>query len=159
MDYEYCFLEEDLAMNNRSGFTLPELLVAAVVFVLTFVGIIYSFIKGMELNEVSQNTSMALAASKNRMEAVRNTPFNQIYNTFNNVTFTAANLTGIGITYVDNSNPDLFQVKTVFCWRQKNGLIYGEDTNLNGVLNTGEDANGNNQIDSPVSLVSYVYNE
>ncbi len=50
-------------------------------------------------------------------------------------------------------------VTVTFCWRQSNGRLMGEDSNLNGALNTGEDVNGNGTIDSPVQLIAYIYNE
>ena len=33
----------------------------------------------------------------------------------------------------------------------------GEDTNINGALNAGEDANGNGVLDSPVEMTTYIF--
>jgi len=57
--------------------------------------------------------------------------------------------------YVTNLDPGttatttcLLKVKAVICWRDKN-RVFGEDQNLNGVLDAGEDINKNGEIDSP----------
>ena len=48
----------------------------------------------------------------------------------------------------------LLDVRIALCWRQRDGRIFGEDTNLNGVLDPGEDKSKppNGLIDSPVVL-------
>jgi len=51
----------------------------------------------------------------------------------------------------------LLQATVSVCWRQKNRVI-GEDKNLNGALDAGEDANGNKIIDSPVELTTLIVN-
>ena len=72
------------------------------------------------------------------------------------MTFANANLNGIGVSEVDNTNPGLLMVTMSFSWRQTNNRIIGEDTNFNGQLNAGEDKNGNGVLDSPAQLVSYI---
>lgn len=144
-------------LGNNTGFTLVEILVATGIFLVSISGIVYSYLKCMELQDIGRNVSTAVQAAKNKMEDIKNTPFNNIMATYNNTTFTATGLNGMGAVYVNNSNPDLLLIKIVFCWKQQNGRIFGEDTNLNGVLNVGEDKNGNNQLDSYVQLSSYIY--
>ena len=133
---------------NQKGFTLVELMIAAMILGITFVGTILTFVRCLELNEMSRNSSTAVKAVKSRIEQMKDTTFNQIFTTFNNTTFAAAGLTGMGVTYVDNSNPDLLGVTVVFCWREKSGRVIGEDQNLNGVLDVGEDLSSpaNNQV-------------
>lgn len=138
---------------------MAEIMVAAVIMILAFVGIILTYIRCQELNEMSQNKSLATRAAKSRMEQIRNTDFNLVLATYNNVPFFDGNINGAGVSYVDNTDPDLLQVTVSFCWQQKNGLVVGEDQNINGVLNAGEDSNGNGMIDSTVQLVTFVYNE
>ena len=138
------------------GFTLTELLIAAVIFILALTGILVSYIKCLELNEQSKNFSMAMHALESRIEEIKNTPFAQIKATYNNVTFTSANLNGIGVSVVDDTNASLLKVTVTFCWKQRNNRIIGEDANLNGQLTGGEDKNGNGLLDSPAQLVSYI---
>ena len=134
-------------------------MVAAVIIILVFLGMLLGFIKCLELHELSRNSFVALTAVKTKMEDIKNTALTDLVTTHNNVTFTSADLTGMGVSYVDNTNADLFEITVVFCWRQKNGRVIGEDQNLNGQLDGGEDANGNGRLDSPVEVVSYIYNE
>lgn len=147
--------------NNRSnqGFTLPELMMAAMITVIAFMGILYTYARYLELDEISRNTSIALQTAQNKIEAIKNTDYDLIYATFNGQTFTTTGLTGRGVTTINNTNSKLMLITVTFCWRQSNGRIMGEDTNLNGALNTGEDKNSNGTMDSPVQLIAYIYNE
>ena len=54
------------------------------------------------------------------------------------------------------STGDLYLVTVSVCYRTKGGRVIGEDANLNGTLNTGEDKNGNYVLDSPIQLTTYV---
>ncbi|MCA9400945.1 MAG: prepilin-type N-terminal cleavage/methylation domain-containing protein [Candidatus Omnitrophica bacterium] len=145
--------------SMESGFTLVELLIATLVLLLAFVGVLVSYLKCMELSELSRNSSIAVEAVKNQMESINNTAFDQIFVTYNNVPFAVNGLNGMGVTYVDNSDPDFFEIRVTVCWRQKNGRIIGEDSNLNGQLNVGEDQNGNNMLDSIVQISTTKFNE
>lgn len=147
-------------LNNNKGFTLAEIIVATAVFVITFVGILLSYLSALELSELSRNSSTAVQAVKSRLEQIKYSPFNQILATYNGVSFTTNGLNGIGVSYVSSPSPNLLLITVSFCWRQKSGRVIGEDTNLNGVLNAGEDKPPTNgMIDSPVQVVNYVYNK
>jgi len=144
---------------GNKGFTLAELMVATFVMVVGFVGLLTTFIRCIELNEISRNSSIAVAAVKTQMEQIKNTnpPANMIA-AFNAVPFAVNGLTGMGVSYVNNTtDPNLYEITVTVCWQQKNGRIFGEDTNLNGVLNAGEDANANGILDSAVQVVTFVY--
>ena len=147
--------------GKQKSFTLVELMIATGIFMVTFVGILMTFVKCLELSELSKNSILALYGSKSRLERIKNTQniaFNQIKANYNNVLFTVNGLTGNGVTYVDDTNPNLLKVTVTFCWRQSNQRVIGEDKNLNGQLNAGEDANGNGLLDSPTTLVNYIFN-
>lgn len=147
--------------RGQKGFTLVELLVATLIMIISFIGILVAYIRCLELSEMSRNSSTALTAAKSRMEQIKNTNFADILANYHQVTFTTPNLDGIGVSYVDASNVDLLEITVTFCWRQKNGLIVGEDSDLDGVLDPGEEQSvpANNILDSPVQLVTYIYNE
>lgn len=145
-------------LKNEEGFTFAELLVIAGILVFLFAGVLAAFFRCIQLAEISRNSSTALLVAKNRMAQIKNSPFNQIFTTFNNAAFTTAGLNGAGVSYVDDSNPNLYQITIAFCWQEKNGRVFGEDLNLNGQLDGGEDQNGNGFIDSPVQIVSSIYN-
>ncbi len=145
-------------INNTKAVTLPELMVASVIFIIALVAILYSYLKCLELQDFGRNVSIATQAVKNKMENIKNATFSTLRSTYNNTTFTATGITnGRGIIYVDDSNPNLVQVKIAFCWKQPNGRVVGEDKNINGVLNAGEDKNGNGQIDSYVQITTKIY--
>ena len=79
----------------------------------------------LELNQLSKNTSIAIHASKARLETIRNTAFNLIKATYDNVTFTTPGLNGTGTSYVDDSNPRLLKITVSFSWQQSNGRAVG----------------------------------
>lgn len=146
-----------IKLSNNKGFSLSELMIATLIFAFTFAGTIIVFFRCIELSELARNSSAAINAAKNRIASIENTAFAQIAATYNNATFTAAGVNGTGVTYVTSLDADLLRVTLVFCWREKNGRVMGEDTNINGALNAGEDANGNGVLDSPVEMTTYIY--
>jgi type II secretory pathway pseudopilin PulG len=146
-------------MKNNDGFTLVELLVATVIIIIAFVGVLLSFIRCMELSEMSKNSSLAVSAAKTRMSQINNTPFTLIKNNFDKIAFDPDGLNGKGVSYIDDSISDLLEVKITVCWQQKNGLVVGEDQNCDGIYDVGEDLNGNGELDSPLAMVTYVYDK
>ena len=134
-----------------------ELLVSSLILLVVIVSLLISYIRCLELAELSKNILSATNASRSRMEQIKNTEFDQIAANHNNVTFTSPNFNGMGVSYVTTVNPDFLQVTVTFCWRQTSGRVIGEDKNLNGLVNAGEDMNGNGILDSTVQLVNYIY--
>ncbi len=153
--------------KSSCGLTLAEVLVSTVILVLAGCGLLYSYVTCLELDELGKNTTRVIDQVRAQVETIRNTTFGNISATYNNATFTLPGLTGIGKIYVASVDPNglyggatnthVLQVKVVFCWKQSRGRIIGEDKNLNGVLNAGEDANNNGQIDSYVQVVTDIY--
>ena len=151
-------LKNSKKFRDSKGFTLMELMIATLIISLVFIGIVLCFVRCMELSELARNSSNAVLASKSRLAEIENTAFNQIVNTYNNVTFTTPGLNGIGTTTVDGTNPDLLIVTVTFCWKQKNGRMIGEDADLNGQMLGSEDTDGDGIFDAPVKLVTAIYN-
>ena len=142
-------------MKDKKGFTLVELLVA--IFIATVVlGALLSVTNyNLVLQETSRNLVIATNDARQIMEEARVTPFANIVGTYNNRTFNPTGLDGrirTTASYVAGSNNTLIDLRVVVCWRQANGRIIGEDTNLNGQLDAGEDRNNNGLIDSPAVL-------
>ena len=133
-------------------------MIATLIFTFTFAGVIMVFIRCIELSEMARHSSIAVNACKNRIAAIEDTAFDQILATYNNTTFTATDINGIGKTYVTSLTTNMLKVTLVFCWKEKNGRALGEDKNISGSLDAGEDTNGNGTIDSPVKVTTYVYN-
>lgn len=143
---------------KRMGMSLVEVIVATSVFLIAAVGLLYSYLKCMELEELGRNSQLAISATESALEEIKNSTFSTLYQTYNNTTFAApSGVTGIGVIYVNNSNLSLLQIKAVFCWRQSNGRVIGEDKNLNGVLDAGEDLNNNGQIDGYVQMQTKIF--
>ncbi len=143
--------------RHRRGFSLLELLIGSSLLLITIAGVLMSYLRCIELAEISRNSSSALQTARSKMEQVKATPFDQIVANFNNITFDIANLNAKGVSYVDSSNPDLLKVTISVCWKQRNGRLFGEDANLNGLVNTGEDKNANGILDSPIQLVMNIF--
>lgn len=149
-----------IKIDKENAFTLPELMISVLILGITFVGMLLTFVKCMDLNELSRNSMIAVAAAKTKAEDIKNSSFNTIYTNYNAVPFDVTGFavgTAKGVSYVDNTNPDLLLVTISICWKQKSGRTIGEDTNVNGILNAGEDKDADNAIDSPVQVVSYIY--
>lgn len=147
-------------MNYRSnkGFTLPEMLLAAVIASFALCGVLLTYISCMNIVKTSKNVSIATSAAQGLIENIRTTPFPQIVTNFDRLGFTVNGIPNSrGTVYVDDANPELLLVTISVCWKQGIRTI-GEDTNLNGILDAGEDINGNNIIDSSVELVTQVAN-
>lgn len=141
------------------GFTLIEVMIATAILVIVVCGILATYISCLELISLSKNLTFAVNASQRKIEEIRDYNFSLIYTDYNNQTFSVDEIApgdSRGVIYVDNSNPDLLKLTIAVCWRQRANRIIGEDLNLDGILNPGEDLNGNNMIDSPVQLVTLV---
>ena len=142
---------------QNNAFTLTELLVATLLLACLFSGVMVTFFRCLELSEVSNNSTTAVLAAKSKLSEIENTDFSQISANYNNVSFNVADVNAKGVTYVTATSADVLTISVVICWKQSNGRVYGEDNNLNGTLNTGEDKNGNGQLDSIVSLTTVKY--
>ena len=126
---------------------------ATVLMAVIFAGVLLTILKSMELTDIARNSSNAVLAAKNKMTEIENTPFANVVTNYNNVSFDITGLNGKGVSYI-TSAANLVTVTVVICWKQPNGRVFGEDTNLNGVLNGGEDRNGNGSLDSIVQITT-----
>jgi len=145
-------------LGSKKGFALPEMLLAALIAAFALCGILLTYIACMDSIKISKNASIATNAALGLVEEIRSTPFPQIIPNYDQLNFTVNGITNsMGVVYIDDTNPEFLVVTVSVCWQQGNRFI-GEDLNLNGVLDAGEDANGNNMIDSTVKLVTQVAN-
>ncbi|MFA6357478.1 MAG: hypothetical protein WCY09_02285 [Candidatus Omnitrophota bacterium] len=145
-------------LKSREGFALPEILLAALIASFALCGILLTYIACMDSIRISKNVSIATSAAQGQIEEIRSTPFPQIMANFNRLNFTVNGITNsMGTIYIDDSNPEFLLATVSICWKQNNRII-GEDLNLSGTLDSGEDTNGNGIIDSTVKLVTQVAN-
>jgi prepilin-type N-terminal cleavage/methylation domain-containing protein len=144
-----------------AGFTLVELIICAGIFAVVAAGLLQIFVYSLWESESAGRFTTALSAAYAKFEEVRATDFSNVTMNYTaggipGDTFTVPAINGRGVVTIDASNPELLVVRTVVCWQDRAGRVFGDDRNLNGVLETGEDANGNGEMDSPVALVSLV---
>lgn len=140
-----------------AGFTLVELLVSSALLILAVTGVLLSYIRALELNEISKNSSLAVQSARTRMDQIKNATYSTVKGTYNNVSFSVSGLDAKGVSYVDDSVPKLLKITVPVTWKQKNGRLFGEDADLDGVLDGGEDKNGNGLLSSPVEVVDYIF--
>lgn len=144
--------------TSRAGFTMTEVLVATLILVPVFVSVIYVFIQGMMLSDMAKNSSEAIRQLRSKMAEIENTAYANINANYDNVAFATGTLNGRGVTYVDNSQPNVLTVTATICWREKGGRIVGEDKDIDGQIDAGEDANANNMLESPVTITTVINN-
>lgn len=141
------------------GFTLVEMLVSAGILTLMMVSVLRTFFYYSDLVDMSQALTLATAQAQSKLDEIRNSSYSLITTDYAlggtpGNTFNLSQMTGQGVIFIDASNTNLLQVETTVSFRLKNGRVVGEDTNLNGVLNVGEDFNGNGKLDSVVNLIT-----
>ncbi len=144
--------------KNIDGLTLVELTFAAVLMILTFVGVLSTYIQCSNLTEISRESSTAMLAAKSRMEEIRNSTFAGLDGFHNTFVLDSGGIDGSVVSYVDLTSTRVKQITISVSYVMKNGRIIGEDTNLDGDLDAGEDQNANGRIDSPIQLITSVYN-
>ena len=145
-------------LQSERGVSLVEILIAVGILAYVLVGQMKLFVVCSGLSELSGNMTMATAAVQSKLDEIRNHDYDSIVadyasgGTPGNI-FSLTDITGTGVIYVDSSNPDLLEVEVVVSWQHdKTSRVIGEDTDLDGVLDTGEDDNSNGKLDSLVSI-------
>ncbi|MBN1586009.1 MAG: hypothetical protein JW937_01095 [Candidatus Omnitrophica bacterium] len=141
------------------GLTLLEVVFAAGVLVLTLTGLMGLLLACFAMNEQARSMTLAMSSAELHLERVRNTVFDNIQTQFDGSRFDVPGLSpgdSEGSITVTPLNAELLEVRVAISWRGKGGRIYGEDLNLDGVLQAAEDSNLNGVLDSPVQLTTLV---
>lgn len=146
-------------LNNQNGVGLLELLIVAGIMAVTVLGMLQLFVFTSTGASLAGNKTIAVMEAQSKIEEIRAYDFDSIVTDYANGgtvgnTFALSSINGMGVVYIDNSNPDLLTVEVVVSWEDKYDRIVGEDKNLDGTLAFAEDVNGNLKIDSPVELVT-----
>lgn len=147
-------------MDKRRGFTLIEVLLVTMILAVVLCGLLAIYANLFFLTDFLRDYTSATNAVQAKMEELRKDTFDSL--TVGSSTF---NLTDYGFPFSDSkgvveinstSYADLKRIRIVACFKSRNKII-GEDQNLNGILNQGEDTwIVNNRLDSPVELVTLV---
>jgi prepilin-type N-terminal cleavage/methylation domain-containing protein len=152
-------------MKKIRGLTLIEVLIATVVLVVALLSTLGLLSHSLSLPQGNKDSTIALHEAEAMMEQICADDYltiRQRYATVAQTPFTIANLTGMGTVYA-NELPGaingLMRVKVVVCYRHKNRII-GEDADLDGILDTGEDTIlTNGELDSPCQLETVIVNK
>jgi len=155
--------------KNNSGFTLIEVLITSAIMVVALVSTLGLF--GYLLSAAGGDRSFTIAEyeAERQMETILAIPYSDAKTTYTNngalkvppFTFDITGLSGKGVVYANElpgTAGGLMRVKVVVCYRDKDRVI-GEDTNFNGILDGGEDANGNGELDSPCQIETVLANK
>lgn len=144
--------------NGRLGFTLIEVLLAMTVLVVCLTSILLTYVHMFILSDLSRDLTLSTNAVQDKMEEIKKTDFDSLSalngTTFDITGFAASDAKGL-IQVIDTAYADLKRIRLVACFKSRRRII-GEDANLNGVLNAGEDTNANGRLDSPVELVTLI---
>ena len=161
------------------GFTLVEVLLAVTILAICLTGLLLTYINLMSITEICRGFTLANNALNLHTEYVKSFSFTSLSTTsfnntdetiindtlnhvalYNNTPFDVEGMNSssakgiIEIVNVTNST-DLKKVRVAISFKARNRII-GEDSNFDGILSAGEDANGNNRLDSPVETVTLI---
>jgi prepilin-type N-terminal cleavage/methylation domain-containing protein len=166
--------------SGKKGMTLVEVLVASSIFAFCIAGLLLTYMNLFVLTDLSRDTTIANNALAAKLEAAKTVSFGNLLTWCNTSTgFNVANedlLSGgvpivigkgnITCEYVpdpftNTTYSDLIKVRVVISYKSRSRVV-GEDQNLNGQLDIGEDdaryAGGAGRLDSPVEGVVLIKN-
>lgn len=141
----------------KKGFVFVEVLLGTAILAFVLCGILATYINCFDLISTSRNSTAAINSAQSVIEEIRDSSFSSIFNDYNNRTFTVTEIPASrGVIYVNTTNPDLLRITISVCWRQQGNRVFGEDLDLDGVIDAGEDRNANNMLDSPVQIIALI---
>lgn len=146
-------------VKKEMGFSLLEVMLSSIILLIIIVSLLYTYTSCFELNEFSRGFTLANNALQAEMETIREVPFDNLSaldaSIFSLDGFSPGEAVGVIAVY-DSLYSDLKYIRLVGFWRQKSGRVIGEDSNLDGVLQIGEDIDGDNTLDSPAEIITLV---
>jgi prepilin-type N-terminal cleavage/methylation domain-containing protein len=144
-------------IKNKAGFTLAELALSVAIFAITAVGIASVFISSASISESAGNiTSMVNIAREEIEDTVRGTTYDNLNNYFK-LPPNSPTDTSIACYVSDHPNiNNLRQVTIVVCYREGLNRVIGEDSDLDGVLDGGEDLNADGRLSSLCEITYFI---
>ncbi|MFC1806854.1 type II secretion system protein J [Candidatus Omnitrophota bacterium] len=147
---------------KAGGFTLIEIMFAMAIFALAACGTMSLFISAATIKDSAGYSTLMSNRTRQEIEdAIWQSDFSSL-NSYVLLPPAVPNDTSL-VCYVTNHNSgfcpnqgNLKEVRLVLSYREKERRVRGEDQNLNGVLDGGEDLNGDGRLSSPVEIVTYV---
>ena len=150
--------------NRERGFTLLEVMFAALVMVALLVGVLSLYTSCLNLQETAKNSFRASFQLSSKIEEIKGTSFSNITTTYNNQTYALDGLDGQMLVEVNPSpeatNGELLEVRVIAGWTQKDGSRIGEYGPNPDNSDQVElfDMNGNGTIESPYELITDIGN-
>lgn len=147
--------------RDTAGFTLMELLVTVGILALVLTSMMQLLIYASTLSEMGGSKTLAVKEAQDKMEEIRRHAFGSIAADYSSGgtpgnTFTLSTLTGEGLIEIEGGASSLLTIDVSVCWEDKYDRVLGEDRNLNGTLDPGEDADGDDKIDCPIHFRTMV---
>jgi len=139
------------------AFTLLELALAIAIFVIAACGILSLFISSATVAESAGNVTRAINLAREELENnIRQANFANLAS-YSLLPPNIPNDMSL-VCYVQNHPTlnDLRQVTIVVSYRGKSRRVMGEDENLNGVLDGGEDTDGNGRLSSLCEISTFI---
>jgi type II secretory pathway pseudopilin PulG len=147
-----------ISVISDKGFTLAEVLLAAGILAFGLCGILVTYSSMLIFSDLSRDFTLATNGLQAKIEEIRRMDFNSLSalnaTVFDITGFPADNAKG-AVEVTDTAYVDLKRVRLIACFKSRSRVV-GEDRNLNGMLNSGEDVNGNSRLDSPAELVTLI---
>lgn len=146
-----------ISHNSLKGLTLFELAISIAIFVIAACGILSLFISLSTLTESAGNVSIMSNLARGEMEGSVMVADFETLNSY--ALLPPAVPANTSLTCYVQDHPTINNVKqalVVVSYRQKSSRVIGEDRNLNGILDAGEDTNGDGRLSSLCELATFV---
>ncbi len=150
--------------KSKTGFTLTELMLAMAIFAIAIIGIYSMYNASVALIDMAGTLTQMINAADFKLESLydvadfasldnyNSQSFNLPEFGFNSIAVSGAT----GVYIITPLNDDLKRATVVISYKIKGNRIIGEDANLNGLLDAGEDLNGDSRLSSPVELSTII---
>lgn len=148
------------------GFTLVEILVSVAILAFFLCGLLATYLNMFFLSDLTRDFTLATNVVQAKIEEAKKKDFDSL-SSFNeafdsrgfsesDASYEATLKKGIVKIEINSTGySDLKMARITACF-QSRGRIIGEDKNLNGSLDSAEDINHNNRLDSPSELVALI---
>lgn len=146
--------------REEKAATLVEVLVATLISSVVLVSMIQLLVFSTTLSRTAGDMSKATTEVISKVEEMRNHEYSQLLTDYGTGTpgsifISSGTFDGAGVISMDSSNAHLLQATLGYSWRDKNGRLFGEDADLDGVLDAGEDINGNGVLDFGLTITTH----
>jgi prepilin-type N-terminal cleavage/methylation domain-containing protein len=151
-------------MKTRPGFTLIEVLFSAGIMAVVLCGLLASYAQTFMLTDLTREISLATNGIRDKLELIKSENYIQLSQRalqpaelFSLAGFAPSD--SCGFIAVTDLGGGLVRIRIVASFRSKSQRIIGEDRNLNGQWDTGEDSMPQGrigQLDSPIEIATLV---